>query len=335
MFRLINLFKRNKNIYNENGPCQEYYEEGKGSIHQTYFLRNGIKDGDHVSYYDNGIVESITPYKLGSIHGVRVTYNEDGSKKSETVYKDGEKHGISLDYSKNDISYNFYYRNFRIPNNKERFELFFPFIELIQDFLIFELKLTKKVSPNNLISLTNQDISELVKEINSEIKLKKDNLSLYLKYKRNFILREYLVSKKNNITTLNTEFITHLEEFYVFFTDWFIMSDRELFELKLQHRLTKSTKRRENHTNFIWTFLPYSIFFNYYVKLESDDNVFESFLIQLESFNSKLFGKNLVLYQKVQDILNQEIDSSDNPGLVGRKVILDERLTKIDEILES
>ena len=64
-------------------------------------LKNGIKDGPWVSYYDNGQLESKGTYKNDKKEGPWVYYHENGKLFSKGTYKDGKSEGPWVSYHDN------------------------------------------------------------------------------------------------------------------------------------------------------------------------------------------------------------------------------------------
>lgn len=53
------------------------------------------------TYYDNGNIREILPYKYGRLHGLQKRYNEQNYIESETTYELEKKHGPSIVYHPN------------------------------------------------------------------------------------------------------------------------------------------------------------------------------------------------------------------------------------------
>jgi antitoxin component YwqK of YwqJK toxin-antitoxin module len=47
---IFDFFKRNKNIYNDNGYNELYYDDGKGKLKRSFFLKNGTLHGKDFRY---------------------------------------------------------------------------------------------------------------------------------------------------------------------------------------------------------------------------------------------------------------------------------------------
>ena len=84
------LYDRNQ----KHGAAKTYYADGKTiKMELTYEL--GRKQGDGKWYYPDGNIYRVTPYVNNAISGIRTTYYENGGMQSETPYMDSEP-GIGL-----------------------------------------------------------------------------------------------------------------------------------------------------------------------------------------------------------------------------------------------
>ncbi len=54
------------------------------------------------THYDNGGVESKTPYVSDKQHGLQTGWDDDGTKWWTALWKDGEKHGLETRWYKNE-----------------------------------------------------------------------------------------------------------------------------------------------------------------------------------------------------------------------------------------
>lgn len=64
-------------------------------------LVNGLKNGTEKLYYENGQLESATPYKNDTIDGIQYAYHENGKLKSEGRYQMGVLKGNQKEYHEN------------------------------------------------------------------------------------------------------------------------------------------------------------------------------------------------------------------------------------------
>ena len=88
---LFDFLKKKKNIENDNGLNENYYDNGRGSIKERFTKLNGKKHGLESFYYENGALSEKKSWKNGKEDGVGKSYNRNGQLRSETEYnKDGE-----------------------------------------------------------------------------------------------------------------------------------------------------------------------------------------------------------------------------------------------------
>ena len=59
---IFDLLKKIKNIENDNGLNETYYNNGRSSIEKRFFLKNGKQDGLCKNYYESGQLESEENY---------------------------------------------------------------------------------------------------------------------------------------------------------------------------------------------------------------------------------------------------------------------------------
>ena len=79
MFSLFSIWDRN-NRYKEI----IYFDNGKKQ-HQIS-MKNGISDGQSISWYRNGNKKSITYFEYGKPHGKCIIWHENGKKKMEKYF---------------------------------------------------------------------------------------------------------------------------------------------------------------------------------------------------------------------------------------------------------
>ena len=196
------FFKKNKNIEDDNGLNEIYYDDGKGPIKSRFNMRNpigkkGWKHGLYESWYRNGQLQSVKEYNMGDeIWSKSEFWDEYGNDITERVKKEKEErrkressHWTSLKYYRKSISDIFYIEGFRIPDN----------------FYEIQKKLKSNVVPPLISSgLNDDDIKKLLILIfkeNPSKQFKYDNLvRLYRKLQPdrdsnfNIIVREILDS---------------------------------------------------------------------------------------------------------------------------------------------
>ncbi|MGE4586979.1 MAG: toxin-antitoxin system YwqK family antitoxin [Mangrovibacterium sp.] len=64
-----------------------------GNPQMTISLKEGVKDGEIRSFFENGQVREICFYKNNLMDGIWTTYNEKGIKVAKAAYREGKKHG--------------------------------------------------------------------------------------------------------------------------------------------------------------------------------------------------------------------------------------------------
>ena len=98
---LRTLLIRNSNTNDEiiNG----YHENGNISVHGIE--HNGKREGDYLTYYSNGMLNSKIEYKNGQKNGEHMIYSEEGNRIYHAYYTNGKCDSTVLD--KRDIMYEF------------------------------------------------------------------------------------------------------------------------------------------------------------------------------------------------------------------------------------
>lgn len=72
-----------------HGDCIEYHENGQLLMKGSYY--NGVPVGEHLLWWDNGKLSSITNYNVnGQVEGDIIEFNQKGVVKYYTKIKDGE-----------------------------------------------------------------------------------------------------------------------------------------------------------------------------------------------------------------------------------------------------
>jgi antitoxin component YwqK of YwqJK toxin-antitoxin module len=66
---IFNFLKKNKNIENDNGLNESYYDNGRGGIYARYIKKNGNIDGIWTGYGLNGQVDELDDYIDGKLNG--------------------------------------------------------------------------------------------------------------------------------------------------------------------------------------------------------------------------------------------------------------------------
>ena len=73
---------------------------GKEVVKQEYSFKNGVKNGDYITYYYNGKKETQGIYKDGVKESVVLRYSSDGVLKFKESWKNDLKHGDWIEYYK-------------------------------------------------------------------------------------------------------------------------------------------------------------------------------------------------------------------------------------------
>lgn len=82
---IFDFLKKNKNIQDNNGLNETYYNNGRGALRESFHKKDGILDGKYIEY---GMITTL----FGKI----VEYGPTGELKQIGMYKDGKKEGTWL-----------------------------------------------------------------------------------------------------------------------------------------------------------------------------------------------------------------------------------------------
>jgi antitoxin component YwqK of YwqJK toxin-antitoxin module len=80
---IFDFLKKSKDIENDNGLNEIYYDDGKGSIKEKYYKEDGSTHGLYQEWYENGKLKSEFNYKEGQLDGLCKSYYENGQLMSE------------------------------------------------------------------------------------------------------------------------------------------------------------------------------------------------------------------------------------------------------------
>ena len=84
-------FRRNKNITNENGLNEVYYDSGKSDqIREKYYKKNGQIDQFKEWYREDGTLEKKIEYSEGQVHGKTKRFRPGGELDYESDYRNGK-----------------------------------------------------------------------------------------------------------------------------------------------------------------------------------------------------------------------------------------------------
>ncbi|MDX9846992.1 MAG: hypothetical protein RBT74_08425 [Tenuifilaceae bacterium] len=80
-----------------------------GNIKYRIRKKNGLTQGEYITYYEQGTIRTITMYDKDTIHGVHKGFSDSGELVEESLYLKGE-HLFKMEaYNANSHSVNFYY----------------------------------------------------------------------------------------------------------------------------------------------------------------------------------------------------------------------------------
>lgn len=83
----------------EQGPYEEYHENGRLKIKHTY--KDGKYDGPYEAYYRNGQLCVKCTYKDDKLDGPYEEYYDNGKLYKKCTYKDGKRDGLYEEYRRN------------------------------------------------------------------------------------------------------------------------------------------------------------------------------------------------------------------------------------------
>jgi hypothetical protein len=102
------LFQNKEDIKtNSNYDRLRYFENG--NLKDFVTIRNGVEVGEYYEYYENGVIQSITPYKEGRKHGVEWLYTKKKELAEENFYLNDSILITMKSYWEKGNSINFYY----------------------------------------------------------------------------------------------------------------------------------------------------------------------------------------------------------------------------------
>ena len=159
---MFKFLKRNKNVSNDNGKNQIYYDDGRGSLYFECNKINGNYEGEGKYYYSNGGLIKIENYKNGILDGETRIYNGHEEVREILNFEKGVRKATDTDI-----------------------ELLNKF-ENIKDFIleIRKMDLNLKISFFEILKMSNEDIDSTCKMISEKLNKKYDDVFYYLTYKR-------------------------------------------------------------------------------------------------------------------------------------------------------
>tara|TARA_B110000211_G_C14065709_1_gene547551 strand:- start:712 stop:2409 length:1698 start_codon:yes stop_codon:yes gene_type:complete len=98
---IFDFLKKNKNIDNDNGLNETYYNDGKGELKTRGYKKNGKLYGKFEIYFENGQLNSEGNWKEGKKEGLWKEMYKNGSLKHEENWKNGRPDGLWMSYYEN------------------------------------------------------------------------------------------------------------------------------------------------------------------------------------------------------------------------------------------
>ena len=86
---IFDFFKKNKDIENDNGLNEIYYDNGRGELKERFSKKNGKKYGVYEEWHDNGKIKFTTNYKDDIQEGKTWVYDKSGNILREYMIIDG------------------------------------------------------------------------------------------------------------------------------------------------------------------------------------------------------------------------------------------------------
>jgi antitoxin component YwqK of YwqJK toxin-antitoxin module len=86
---IFDFLKKNKNIENDNGLNEIYYDNGRGELKERFSKKNAKKYGVYEEWHDNGRIKFTTNYKDDIQEGKTWVYDNSGNTLREYMIIDG------------------------------------------------------------------------------------------------------------------------------------------------------------------------------------------------------------------------------------------------------
>ena len=86
---IFGFFKKNKNMFSDNGLNKEYYDDGKGNLEREYYKVNGNKELGEKVFFKSGKIMAEHTFENGKLNGISIVYYESGEKRMEANWEDG------------------------------------------------------------------------------------------------------------------------------------------------------------------------------------------------------------------------------------------------------
>jgi antitoxin component YwqK of YwqJK toxin-antitoxin module len=330
---LFDVFKKNKDVINENGLNEIYYDNGRGNIKSIFHKKNRLKDGPYQYYYLNGELQVEGIYKNDKIEGIWRSYTNKGKLKVEENYdNDGKLHIITRFYYlgsnsdhiiKNEITckngYPVYYKRF--SNN----------------ILSEEGELSNKTSKFILVeysSISERNSSKFTKFFKGDYtkyNLEDGKVNQIEKWKYNSVIKTTIFYNNGNIKEEYDFKKGELEKSKIFYKNGKL--NIEVFHKNLPNQYTNSELYKFRSLNVI----------NYFKEDGSKWTVNKIIEYYLDNRNwlfidkiTKYIGNNLNVYLNFEDRLQDEKylknGSNINQIINGNLFVFNHKKEKINDI---
>ena len=90
---IFDFLKKNKNIENDNGLNETYYDNGRGELKETFTKKNGKREGLYKQFFRNCQLNTEGSYTNDQRVGMFRTYYSTGEVRSEGNYSENKKNG--------------------------------------------------------------------------------------------------------------------------------------------------------------------------------------------------------------------------------------------------
>ena len=116
---IFDFFKKNKNIKNDNGINEIYFDDGKSEqLKLKYTNKESKYHGLYTEYFENGNKKKEIEYSDGKVHGKLLRYNTEGSLIRELCIENEKDTSIQKDYYSNGVI------KLEIDSNKGEYKYF-------------------------------------------------------------------------------------------------------------------------------------------------------------------------------------------------------------------
>lgn len=84
-------------------------------------FEHGLREGEWITWYNNGQIKDYLSYRKGKIHGIRKTYDSSGNLLSEIKYRNNLREGISYYYQADTIITVKYMNGVEVESERKKF----------------------------------------------------------------------------------------------------------------------------------------------------------------------------------------------------------------------